>query len=65
MDPVRGVLMVIEVVFTHVSKSCGQSKFQKRSYKARSRTVRIWVKQGFKVSKQDDVNCGHLNPVQS
>ena len=52
MDPVRGVLMVIEVVFTNVSKSFGQSKFKKMSYKARSRTVRIWIKQGFKVSNK-------------
>ena len=49
MDPVRGVLMVIEVVITHVSKSCGQSKFKKG---ARSLTSRIWVKQGFKVSNK-------------
>jgi hypothetical protein len=28
MDPVRGVLMDINVI-THVSKSCGQSKFKK------------------------------------
>ena len=51
MDPVRGVLRVIEVVITHVSKSCGQSKL-KKSYKARSCTLRIWVKQGFKVSNK-------------
>ena len=33
VDPVRGVLLAIKVMFTHVSKSCGQSKFKKRSYK--------------------------------
>ena len=27
MDPVKAVQMVIEVVITHVSKSCGKSKF--------------------------------------
>ena len=43
--------MVIEV-FNHVSKSYAQSKFKKRSYKVRNRTVRIWVKQGFKVSNK-------------
>ena len=44
--------MVIEVVFTYVRKSCGESKVLKRSYKARSRTVRIRVKQGFNVSNK-------------
>ena len=44
--------MVIEVLFTYVSKSRGQSKFKKRSYKACIRTVRIWVKQGFNVSNK-------------
>jgi hypothetical protein len=61
VDPVRGVLMVIEVVLTHVSKSCGQSEFKKGSYlhcKAMGKT-------GFQGVKQHDVNYGHLNPVQS
>ena len=52
MDPVRGVLMVREVVLNHISKSCGQSKLKNQSYKARSCTVRLWVKHGFKVSNK-------------
>ena len=51
MDPVRGVLMVIVVVFSHVSKSCVSKSF-KKELQGCSRTVRIWVKQGFKVSNK-------------
>ena len=44
--------MVIEVVFDNVIKSCSHSKFKKKSYNALSCTVRLWVKQGFKMSKK-------------
>jgi hypothetical protein len=59
--------MIIEVVFTHVCKSCGKSN----QIKFKKGAVRIWVKHGFKMSngvqgvKEDCVNCGQLNPVQS
>ena len=50
MDPVRGVLMVIEVVLNHVSKSQLHSKAMGQT--------------GSQGVKQDDVNCGNQNPVQ-
>ena len=57
--------MVIEVVFTHVCQSCGQSKLKKKSYNALSLTVCKDMGQTvFQGVKQDDVNCGHLNPVE-
>ena len=51
MDPIRGVLMVIVVVFLMLVNLVA-IKVLKRSYKACSHTVRIWVKQGFKVSNK-------------
>ena len=51
MDAVLILLMVIEVVFTNVIKSCSHSKF-KNSYNALSRTIRLLVKRGFKMSNK-------------
>ena len=44
--------MVIEVLFNNVIKFCGHSKFLKKSYTALNRTVKLFVKQGFKMSKK-------------
>ena len=44
--------MVIEIVFTNIIESCGHSNLKKMSYNALCCTVRLWVKQGFKMSNK-------------